>query len=137
MRGVRRRSAIVSRPMSKKPPMKPASGELNIGKTTFGQRPNAAPFLSVADQMSTPQLPCAVAIAAPHNPPINAWLELEGNPSHQVTRFQKIAESNAQRTVVIVTAVGSTSPLLIVFATAVPARAPTRFQTAAQMIANR
>jgi len=36
-----------------------------------------------------------------------------------------------------VTAVDSTSPLLMVFATAVPTRAPTRFQTAAHTTAAR
>src|SRR5207253_1557386 len=103
-----------------------------IGSTTFGQRPAAAPLASVIDQMSTPQLPLAVASAAPQSPPINAWLELDGRPSHHVRRPHAMAASSAHKTVSMVTAVASTRPPLIVLATAVPARAPKRFQTAAQ-----
>ena len=52
-------------------------------------------------------------------------------------RVQTIAESRAQSTVVIVAAAGSIRPPLMVFATAVPARAPIRFQKAAQATALR
>ena len=117
--------------------MIPTSGDVNMGSTTFGQSPMAAPFLSVALQMRTLQLPAAVAIAAPQRPPISAWLELEGRPSHQVKRFQMMAASSAASTVVIVTAEASTSPPLMVFATAVPTSAPIRFQNAAHMTAAR
>ena len=48
-----------------------------------------------------------------------------------------IAEVSAASTVVIVAAAGSTRPELMVLATAVPNRAPTRFQNAAHMTAMR
>src|SRR6187551_2478713 len=87
-RGVSLWMNINSRNISNAPPKKPTTGEVNIGSTTLGHRPVAAPLASVADQTSTDQLPFAVASAAPHKPPISAWLELEGRPSHQVIRFQ-------------------------------------------------
>ena len=72
---------------------------------------------------------------SPQSPPIKAWLELEGSPSHHVKRFQMIAPVKAEKTVSIVTALASTSPPLIVFATAVPASAPIRLKNAAIKIA--
>ena len=62
-------------------------------------------------------------------------LELDGRPSHHVSRFQIIAPVSAASTVSMVTALAATRPLLIVCATAVPASAPTRFQNAAQATA--
>ena len=87
--------------------------------------------MRVPDQARSSR-PCAVASAAPQSPPISAWLELDGRPSHHVNKFQMMADNSAQSTVAIVTALGSTRPVLIVFATAVPKSAPTRFQNAAQ-----
>src|SRR6185503_19163190 len=103
----------------------------------LGQSPDVAPFALTTDHLRTDQLPCAVPIAAPHNPPTNAWLELDGSPSHQVKSPQMIALSNAQSTVSIETYCVSTSPLPIVDATAVPIIAPSKFQPAAQMTATR
>src|SRR5688572_1893257 len=137
IRGVTRRRRMSSNPINTAPPRNPTSGDVTIGNTTFGHRPMAAPFASSPCQINTDQLPPDVPIAAPHKPPIRAWLELDGNPSHQVKRFQMIAATNAQRTVVIVAALGSTSPELMVFATAVPNSAPIRFQNAAQTTATR
>ena len=54
------------------PPIRPTRGEVNIGSTTFGHSPTAAPFLSTCDQIKTFQLPLAVASAAPHSPPMRA-----------------------------------------------------------------
>jgi len=51
---------------------KPAAGEVIIGSTIFGQRPDEAPFASTTDHLSTLHLSPAAAKAAPHNPPINA-----------------------------------------------------------------
>jgi hypothetical protein len=62
--------------------------------------------------------------------------ELDGSPSHQVRRPQ-IWPTGARRGWVIVTAFVSTRPLPMVFATAVPASAPRRFQKEAQATASR
>src|SRR5204863_9152556 len=77
----------------------------------------------------------ADASADPQRPPISAWLELDGRPSHHVKRFQMIAAISAERTVSSVTAFVSTRPEPIVFATAVPDIAPIRLNTAASVIA--
>src|SRR5689334_1450883 len=87
--------------------------------------------------MITAQLFFAAASDAPHNPPIKAWLELEGSPNHHVVRFQRIAPNSAQISVCEVTTLTSTSPAAIVFATAVPASAPIKFVVAANTIASR
>ena len=85
----------------------------------------------------TDQFPWEVARAAPQSPPINAWLELDGRPNHQVAIFQANAAISAQSTVVIVTTFVSTNPLPIVVATAPPSRAPVRLKNAAMAIACR
>ena len=108
-----------------------------MGMTIFGQSPECAPAALVMDQCSTFQLPSAVPRAAPHRPPTSAWLELDGRPSHQVTRPQMIALINAPSTVAMVTYWVSTRPLPIVVATAVPVRAPSRLKPAAQVMAQR
>src|SRR5436305_8049367 len=115
--------------MTAPPRTNPATGDVIIGTTTFGHRP--------ACHFSTDQLPCAVASAAPHKPPISAWLELEGNPPHQVVMFQANAASSADSTVAEVTTLVSTNPLPIVDATAPPNSAPVRLNTAAIAIACR
>src|SRR6185503_6184807 len=79
--------------------------------------------------------PCAVARAAPQRPPISAWLELLGRPIYHVTRFQMIPPARAQATVVGLINEVSTRPEPIVLATAVPIKAPTRFQKAERRIA--
>src|SRR6187551_2054474 len=135
IRGVSRWMHMSSRNISNAPPKKPTTGEVNIGSTTFGQRPIAAPLASVVDQTSTAQLPLAVASEAPHRPPMSAWLELEGRPSHQVSKFQMMALINAPKIVTMLTTPASTMPPLMVFATAVPASAPTRLKKAASQIA--
>ena len=94
-----------------------------MGTTTFGQMP--------AFHFMTDQSPRAVASAAPHSPPMSEWLELEGNPAHQVAMFQAKAAISAQSTVDIVTTFVSTRPLPIVDATAPPRSAPVRLKNAA------
>ena len=115
--------------MSSTPPTSPAIGDVIIGSTTFGQRP--------VDHRRTAQFPPEPASVAPHRPPIRAWDELDGSPSHQVRRPHAIAERRAHKRTGIVTAAGSTRPLVIVAATAVPESAPTRFQRDAQATARR
>src|ERR1041384_7705387 len=77
------------------------------------------------------------ARAEPHSPPINAWLELEGSPNHQVSKFHRMALNNAQMMMseVIETSFASTRPEEMVLATAVPQRAPSRFVHAASITA--
>ncbi len=100
-----------------------------MGATTFGSRP--------VFHFSTDQSPRAEATAAPHRPPISAWLELDGRPIHHVTRFQMMAPSSAQSAVVMLMTFVSTIPFPIVEATAVPIRAPVRLKKAASAIACR
>src|SRR5688572_21449034 len=94
MCGVDFRSKARSRNINIAAPRNPTIGEVTIGITTLGRRP--------VSHFRTDQSPPAVARAAPHSPPIRAWLELEGSPSHQVIKFQTIAPSKAQRIVGIV-----------------------------------
>ena len=121
------------------PSRNPASGEVIIGNTTFHSRPllllqSPSPAL---DQISAVQLFCEAASAAPHSPPISACEEDDGNPRHQVIRFQMIAPSNVQMSTceVTLTTSVSTRPDAMVLATAVPMKAPTRLVLAASMIA--
>src|SRR6266550_3576424 len=83
------------------------------------------------DQTMTPQLLCAAARHAPHSPPTNACDELDGNPTHHVTRSHTMAPSSAHTRISDVTIFASTSPEAMVFATAVPQSAPTRLVAAA------
>src|SRR6476659_457503 len=115
--------------MTKAPRKKPASGDVIIGTTTLGQSP--------ACHCNTDQFPCAVARAAPHNPPMSAWLELDGRPTHQVAMFQAKAAISAQSTVAMVTTSVSTNPLPMVEATAPPKSAPVKLKIAAITIACR
>src|SRR5581483_5856677 len=125
--------------MMMKPRTKPRSGERSIGTMTFHSRP--APLYQCSwlgcDQMMTCQLLWEAARAAPQSAPISAWLELDGRPNHQVSRFQAIAPSNVQMMMsdVMATILASTRPLVMVLATAVPHMAPKRLVNAASMTA--
>src|SRR5262245_30807586 len=72
------------------------------------------------------QLPWAPPKAAPHRLPTSAWLELEGNPSHQVRKFQAMAETSPQTRMPWVTNWLSTKPEEMVLATASPKNDPKR-----------
>src|ERR1043166_2035597 len=94
--------------MTMKPPKKPAMGDEIMGTTTLCNRPSMTippVFGSVfwKDHLMTCQLLPADARAAPHKPPIRAWLELDGNPTHHVIRFQTIPPIMAARIVSVVT----------------------------------
>ncbi len=102
------------------------AGERSPGRTTFSQTPS---------HWMTSQP--AAAIAAPEMPPISAWLELDGSPRNQVTRFQLIAPTRPASTTLSVTASGSTMPVAIVAATAIETNAPAKFRTAASATAVR
>jgi hypothetical protein len=77
------------------------------------------------------------ASTAPSSPPIRAWLDELGMPSRQVMRFQTIAPMRAAATTSCPASPsgGVASPDAIVFATAVPLRAPTKFAVADSKIA--
>ena len=70
-------------------------------------------------------------IADPMTPPISAWLELDGRPRYQVTRFHVIAPTSPARMMSSVIASGSTMPLAIVAATLNEMKAPTKLRIAA------
>src|SRR5436190_23185539 len=99
--------------------------------------PNHQCSLLGCAQIIACQLLPEAARAEPHRPPISAWLELEGNPNHQVNKFQMMAPSKAQMIMseVIATSLESTRPEEIDFATAVPHMAPIRFVAAASITA--
>src|SRR5438552_3155339 len=99
---------------------KPMIGEKMRGRTTFCTNPDHTTF----------SIPNA-DIPAPTTPPIRAWLDDEGMPKYQVTRFQIIAPISADMTSTCeelrlsnLTLPGSTRPLVIVLATACPVSAP-------------
>src|SRR6187455_3251002 len=64
-------------------------------------------------------------------PPISACEDDDGNPSHQVVRFQAIAPTRPANTVSSVTEAADTIPVAIVAATASDRNAPTKFRLAA------
>ncbi len=72
---------------------------------------------------------------APTSPPTSAWDELEGRPNHHVTRFQITPPRRAAMMVSVVTNFASTSPEVMVFATAVPTMAPPRLVMVARRMA--
>src|SRR5258705_11088824 len=128
--GRARRKASNKRPIIRNPTRMPVSGAAIIGMITLGHNPvhsclaGSNTFQWIADH-----LPPAEANAAPHKPPMSAWLELDGRPIHQVRRFQAIPPIRAHIMVLSVMRFLSTSPVPIVLATAVPANAPMRLNT--------
>src|SRR5579859_2896445 len=125
--------------MNKKPRINPATGEVTMGTITFQSKPLPSHqcFELGSAQIIARQLLPEAATAAPHSPPINAWLELEGRPSHQVSKFQMIAANRAQIMIpdVRTNRCVSTRPEEIVLATAVPQSAPSRLVQAASTTA--
>src|SRR5208283_4275119 len=123
--------------MIKKPNTKPQMGDKIMGTITFQSSP--VPFHQCSwfgtDQIKTPQSLCAAARHAPHKPPISACDELDGRPNHHVNRFHAMAASSAQTRISDVAILASTRPEAMVFATAVPMKAPARLVTAASMTA--
>ena len=80
--------------------------------------------------------PLATSVA-PTTPPIRACDELDGSPRYQVTRFQVIAPISPAKTMLSVIALGSTTPLAIVVATASERNAPTTLRRAERPTATR
>src|SRR5690348_8757683 len=125
--------------MKLNPRIRPAKGERIMGATTFHSKPlpsHQCCELGSAQIMTFQLLPDA-ARAAPHNPPISAWLELDGSPDHQVARFHRIAPRSAQIRIPEVMTMSwlSMSPEEIVLATAVPHKAPSKSIEAASTMA--
>src|SRR3954464_5009701 len=85
--------------------------------------------LSRRPLQSTADGPWAASVA-PTIPPISACDDEDGNPNHQVVRFQAIAPISPAKTVSSVIEVESTIPLAIVAATASDRNAPTKFRLA-------
>src|SRR5690349_12945968 len=75
------------------------------------------------------------ATAEPTTPPIKACEELDGNPNHQVTRFQVIAPIKPAKTIVGVITSASTTSLATVAATEIEMKAPMKLSRAANPIA--
>src|SRR5579859_426278 len=73
----------------------------------------------------------ALATPAPTRLKIRAWLELDGTPKYHVTRFHTMAATSAEITSAWVDTSGGMMPLPTVVATAVPDRAPAKFNTPA------
>src|SRR4051812_44466655 len=101
---------------------KPTSGESTIGTTTLSITPDHCTV-------------CEAASAAPISPPISACEDDEGSPKYQVTRFQAIAPSSAEKTTTSPSepAGAEMMPAPTVAATLVETSAPTTFITAARM----
>ncbi|OAR25225.1 hypothetical protein A8W25_06130 [Streptomyces sp. ERV7] len=68
--------------------------------------------------------------AAPIRPPNRAWDELDGRPSSQVTRFQRMAPTSAAKMTSVLMPFSLMIPPEIVLATSTDRNAPTRFSAA-------
>ena len=92
-----------------------------IANAEEAQRPDddalAKSIVEKADQVRFPREGFEVVIT----------INTTGTDESADTRKYRVLSKGNENTVVMVTACGSTSPLLIVLATAVPARAPARF----------
>src|SRR5438105_587278 len=112
-----------SKTMTTNAAVKPRRGENIRPWNVFSSPPN---WIALQPALATP---------APTMLKISAWLELDGMPKYQVTRFQVIAAINAEMTSACVDSSGETIPLPTVVATAVPDNAPTKFSTPAMSTA--
>ncbi len=124
--GERRRISHVTETINAAAMKSPAKGAISEGIST----------LSVSPCHLTASTPEA-AMVEPSTPPIRAWLELEGRPTYQVTRFHVIAPTRPARTTFSVIASASTIPDAIVAATLSETNAPTMLRTAALITAAR
>ncbi|MNZ85145.1 hypothetical protein D3C78_1039240 [compost metagenome] len=104
-------------------------------KAMSGEKINALIMSSRPPELMAP-IP-APPITAPARDPINACEDEEGIPNHQVIRFQAIADMSAAITIStpLDSSAGFATPLPIVAATPVNVIAPTKFMTAARMMA--
>src|ERR1700754_2299737 len=79
-------------------------------------------------------VPAATQVA-PISPPNNACEELDGRPSSQVIRFQRMAPTSPPKITTGVIWVSSTNPLEIVLATSTDRNAPTKLRIPARITA--
>lgn len=77
----------------------------------------------------TPDEPTDISVA-PMSPPKSAWEELDGRPSSQVSRFQRMAPTSAAKITSVVMPCSLMIPPEIVLATSTDRNAPTRLSTA-------
>src|SRR6266567_7617044 len=100
--------------------MSPITGDAAIGTTTFCKIPCHFTVL-------------AAAMAAPISPPISAWVDDDGKPSDQVSKFQLIAPIRAEKMITRpwVPAGLEMIPFPTVAATLVDTSAPTMLRPAA------
>ena len=101
-------------------------GAITAGIATFSTRPSQITALGPS-----------AAKAAPTTPPISACEDDDGRPKYHVSRFQKIAPINPEKTIASVIMSASTMPLAIVAATCSDRNAPTKFRIAASVTATR
>src|SRR5919202_1098686 len=97
-------------------PTKPRKGENTRPWKVFSRPPN---WIACQPELAAP---------APTIEKISAWLELDGSPRYQVSRFQMMAAIRAEMTSDWVEISGGTMPLPTVVATAVPDSAPKKFR---------
>jgi hypothetical protein len=71
------------------------------------------------------------------SPPNNAWDELDGRPSSQVSRFHRMAPTSPAKMTAGVILISSTRPPEMVFATWTDRNAPARFRIPATATATR
>src|SRR5438128_1223262 len=95
-------------------PAKPRNGE------------NNRPWKAFSSPLNSIELQPALATPAPTRLKISAWLELDGTPKYQVSRFHIMAATSAETTSVCVDNSGGMMTLPTVVATAVPERAPAK-----------
>src|SRR5581483_3139191 len=124
--GERRRITHRTTTTTANPSATPRKGATSEGSSTFTRSPCHC-------TTSQPEW----ATADPIMPPTSAWLELEGRPRYQVTRFHVIAPTRPARTTSSVIAPGSTMPFAIVAATLIETKAPAKLSTAASATAVR
>ena len=67
---------------------------------TIGASKIKLAVLIITDELTAPKPP--LAIAAPANPPMRVWEEDEGIPSHQVSKFHKMAAINPENITTII-----------------------------------
>ncbi len=123
--GWTRRKMLKITTMSSSAAMKPTIGDPTRGRSTLPPMP---------ERFHEPT-PAATA-ADPSRPPMSAWLDELGIPSRQVMRFQVMAPTRAAAITVWLSACVVIRPPPIVFATAVPTKAPPKFAMALMTIAH-
>src|SRR5215204_5329268 len=123
--GVDRRKIHRLASMSTNPRAMPNSGDSGMNRMVFSRLPRS----------NAPKP--ALATPAPAKPPMSAWDEEVGRPSHQVRKFQVIAPASPAKTTASLTTAGSTV-LPTVLATPVwNTKKAAKLNTAAQMTASR